>query len=67
MLTTLKIELLETACKHVSINMLAAKSIQNELMDEQNSTLGARGVNPSTGHKSIVRVCREKMKSTVRS
>ena len=49
-LTTLKTELLATTCKHVSIILIVAKSIQNELMGEQKSTPAARGVNPSTGH-----------------
>ena len=57
MLATLKIELLETANKHVCINLIAVKSIQHELTFEQKSTPAARGVNPSTWHKNIVKDC----------
>ena len=60
MLHSLKIELLETTCKHVSINMIVAKSIQNELMGEQSSTVGVRGV------KNIVRDCRDTLKNIVK-
>ena len=35
MLTTLKMELLETTCRHVSIKVIVAKSIQNDLMGDQ--------------------------------
>ena len=59
MLATLKIELLVTTHKQVSINLIAAESVQHELMGEQKSTPGARGVSPSTGHKNIVKYCLE--------
>ena len=42
-LTILKIELLETTHKHVSINLIVAKSIQNELMGEPKSDACSRG------------------------
>ena len=47
-----EIELLETTHKLVSINLIVAKSIQNELMGEQKST---PGVNPSIGHMNLVK------------
>ena len=61
MLTTLKIELLETTHKQVSIKLIVARSIQNELMGERKSTPAARGVNPSIGHMNTVKNCREKV------
>ena len=59
MLNALKIELLERTHEQVSTNLIVVKSIQNELMGEHKSTPAARGVNPSTGHKIIMRDCRE--------
>ena len=50
MLTTLKIELLETSKEQLSINLIVCK---NNLMGAEDSDAG-RGVNPSTGHKKIL-------------
>ena len=38
----------------MTTNVIVVKSTQNDLMGEQHSTLGAHGVNPSTGHTNIV-------------
>ena len=76
-LRSLTLELLDTTCKVVSMNLIVVKNIKNELMGEQNSTPGARGVNPSTGctnivtdcrdiwHKNVVTDCREKWHKNV--
>ena len=61
MLTTLKIELLETTHKQLSTNLIMAKSIQNELMSEQKLTPAAWCVNPSTGHMRILKDEEENM------
>ena len=53
MMPSLKFELLDTTRKDVSIHMIVVKSIQNELIGEQNPTPGVLGVNPSTGPKNI--------------
>ena len=63
LLATLKIELLESTCKNVSINLIVAIRIQNELVGKEKST---RGVNRSAGHKNIVRDCREMLRNIVR-
>ena len=55
MLTTLK-----SMCPS---NMIVVKSIQKELMGEQNSTRGAGGVNPNAGHTNIVKDEKEKLEN----
>ena len=60
--------LTKTVNQQMLRNMLTtenrAKSIQNELMGEQKSTPTARGVNPSTGHMSILMHCGKDKKSS---
>ena len=55
MLTALKIERTEPRHENVPIDMITARSVQQEPMDAQRkSPPGARGVNPSAWHKNFV-------------
>ena len=53
--TALEIGMTEPQHENVSINIITARSVQKGPLDaQQNSTLGAHGVNPSAGHTHFV-------------